>query len=86
MVKVSNPAKSYGSVSSTASVGKLEDYVYGLFFRGGIRHIAPYIPYRRPPGLTLCQRSAGANTRSIDNICPECAAAAKEVLGELAFA
>lgn len=78
--------KEYGTPAMTASVGTHDGEVYGIFFRGGVRHIAPYVPYRRPPSLTLCQRSAGAATRTIENLCPECESAAKTLLGALTFA
>jgi hypothetical protein len=78
--------KEYGSVNATASVGSKDDQVYGIFYRGGIRHIAPYVPYRRPPSLTLCGRSAGAATRKILDLCPECEKLATEQLGQLVFA
>lgn len=77
--------QSYGSVNTTASVGTKDGQVYGIFYRGGVRHIAPYIPYRSPPGLTLCGRSAGAADRNIDNLCPECEGLAKAELGCLKF-
>jgi hypothetical protein len=78
--------REYGTVNTTASVGTHDGEVYGIFYRGGVRHIAPYVPYRRPASLTLCKRSAGAATRSIENICAECELAAKDILGTLVFA
>jgi hypothetical protein len=80
------PATSYGTENSTASVGRREDEVYGIFYRGGMRHIAPYIPYRRPPGQTLCGATAGSADRNIDNLCPKCEKAATVLLGQLVFA
>lgn len=75
----------YGTINSPASVGSKDGEVYGIFYRGGVRHIAPYIPYRQPPRLTLCGRSAGSADRDIDNLCPECEKAAAEQLGKLVF-
>jgi hypothetical protein len=78
--------KSYGTMNSTASVGSKDGRVYGIFYRGGVRHIAPYIPYRQPPGQTLCGHTAGSADRNIDNLCPKCEKAATEQLGKLVFA
>lgn len=83
---MSTAKKVYGTPSTTASVGSKDGYVYGIFYRGGLRHIAPYIPYHTPPGMTLCGRSAGAADRKIDNLCPVCEKAAVEALGQLEFA
>lgn len=78
-------AQEYGSMALTISVGELDGKVYGLFFRGGIRHIAAYQPYCRPPVLTLCSRGAGAATRTFENMCPECKEKAESLLGKLVF-
>lgn len=78
-------AKEYGTMASTANVGELNGEVYGLFYHDRVRHISPYIPYRKLPSLTLCRARAGVATREIDNICPDCRVEAVKLLGQLTF-
>ena len=76
---------SYGTVNSPARVGVQGDEVFGIFYRSRERHIAKYVPYARPPHRTLCNREAGAPTRTVENLCESCASEAKRILGELRF-
>ena len=79
------PKKFYGSINFPASVGEHKGFILGIFYRGGIRHIAKYIPYSDAVREALCRRIAGVPTRSIDNLCPDCVAEAKKLVGTLVF-
>ena len=74
-----------GQMTPTLAVGDFEGQVLGVFYHAQVRHIAPYVPHRRPPNKTLCNRIAGVATRSDDNLCNECRKKAEAILGILAF-
>lgn len=76
---------SHGTVNSPARVGVQGEDVFGVFYRGGERHIATYVPYSRPPHRTLCNREAGVPTREVANLCESCVSEAGRILGELRF-
>ena len=75
----------YGTINTPASVGELDGFTLGIFYRDRVRHIAKYIPYSDAVRYALCKRIAGVPTRSIDNLCPDCEAEAKKLLGTLVF-
>ena len=69
----------------TLRIGKLNGEVYGLFYRRGERHIAPYVPFEKPPSIALCDRyeDIWTSTHLLDNVCSRCVAQAKIKLGDI---
>lgn len=74
-----------GQMTPTLAVGDFEGQVVGVFYHAKVRHLALYVPHRRPPGKTLCGRPAGVATRSDDNLCGECRKKAEAIFGALVF-
>jgi hypothetical protein len=84
-MKAQTKNKVYGKINKTAQVGTLNSVTYGVFTRGGEKHIAKYKPYAEPPRDTLCGIEAGTGTRTINDLCEKCTTQAKLDLGKLKF-